>query len=160
MFRSFPSFYSTVFSYFGQHIAIFFLRKYGINTYPDRPDPAKWCGSDPIRESTALLEIVIIFFVVVVRLSFEELGEHPFLELEYSVPGPNTLARLNIALDAATAAGKVHSLATWCFLLDILSGPCKLYFCTFKDRQAQYCSGCRYCCRQIHSLATPAIASC
>jgi hypothetical protein len=43
-----------------------------------------------------------------VRLGFEELGEHPFLDLEHSVPGPNTLARLNIALDMATAAGKDH----------------------------------------------------
>jgi hypothetical protein len=50
-------------------------------------------------------------------LSFEELGEHPFLELEYSVPGPNTLARLNIALDAATAAGKFTHLATYLVLL-------------------------------------------
>ncbi len=58
---------------------------------------------------------MIIFSV---RLSFEELGEHPFLELEYSVPGPNTLARLNIALDAATAAGKfTHWLPGYLVLL-------------------------------------------
>jgi hypothetical protein len=58
-------------------------------------------------------------------LSFEELGEHPFLELEYSVPGPNTLARLNIALDAATAAGKfthwLHDASCWTFLAVLAS---------------------------------------
>ena len=41
-----------------------------------------------------------------IRLNFDELGEHPYLDLEQSVPGPNTVARLNIALDAATSAGK------------------------------------------------------
>jgi hypothetical protein len=92
----------------------------GIDTYPDGPDPAKWCGSDPIRGSTTLLKIVNIFVLLFGRLSFEELGEHPFLELENSVPGPNTLARLNIALDAATAAGKFTHWLHLVLLLAVL----------------------------------------
>ena len=38
-------------------------------------------------------------------MGFDELGSHPFLELEESVPGPNTVSRLSITLDIATAAG-------------------------------------------------------
>jgi hypothetical protein len=72
---------------------------------------------DPRIHRTAYIVIILLLLI---RLSFEELGEHPFLELEYSVPGPNTLARLNIALDAATAAGKfthwLHVASCWAFL--------------------------------------------
>jgi hypothetical protein len=63
---------------------------------------------------------VNIFVLLFGRLSFEELGEHPFLELENSVPGPNTLARLNIALDAATAAGKFTHWLHLVLLLAVL----------------------------------------
>lgn len=64
------------------------------------------------------------------RLSFDELGEHPFLDLEHSVPGPNTVARLNIALDAATAAdrNKDTEVAVECYEKALKYLRCLTYY--------------------------------
>jgi hypothetical protein len=63
-------------------------------------------------------------------MGFDELSSHPFLDLEYSVPGPNTVSKLSVTLDIATSAGTDRPLQ---FVLELQCCPLFTYIFSLKD---------------------------